>query len=330
MYSHHKKPTAVVQVNKITTPTQFFSLMWNEAIWASLLGDKNFKSKARKQDYLSVDVLKRFFGTILMKGVIGMVSTDDFYKEDFFSLEFDGKSEILPRNIFYEISGNLIFGPKSIYSLLLQNFQRHLIPGYYLTIDEVRIPSRQYECENKKYNPKKPDVWAIESKCLNDSSRYLLHFIYPLGEDVPTPKESVFLFCDYLKTTTRNHHLTMDSNFLSAEDLPLCDSQDVDYGFECTISCKKNRPTQIWKELQKDLPAGYTRLVSNEWMVCTCTLNNGFVNLASNLFEIADKKDLYKPENRRTLLDIYDSTKGYTDDFGHLVKAYYPDEKFLN
>lgn len=324
------KSTSIVKTQKAKLPTDFFSIMWDDQIWQSLVGEKNFTPKARATPYLDVPVMKRFFGQILMKGVIGLVSSDDFHKEELFSVEFEGKSQLLPRNVFSEISGNLIFDPKLIYDILLGNFQRHVIPGYYVTIDEVRIPSRHYQCDVKKYNPKKPDVWAIESKCLNDSSKYLLHFIYPLSESVPTPKESVLIFCEYLQSSTRRHHITMDSNFLSANDVPLCDSEGNVFGFECTISCKKNRPSEIWKPLQEELPHGYTRVVENESRICSCTKSNGFVNLASDLFEISDNKDLYKPEDRRTLLNVYDETKGYTDDFGHLVKAYYPDQTFKN
>jgi Transposase IS4 len=246
--------------------------MWNNEIWQLLVGESNFKSKVRKANYLTVDVLKRFFGTILMKGVIGRVSIEDFYLEKFFSLAFEGKSELLPRDMFFEISGNLVYDLKAIYDVLLANFQRHMCPGYYVTIDEIRIPSRHYDCEEKKYNPKKPDVWAIESKSLHDSSKYLLHFIYPLGDNIPTPKESVILFSKYLKSTRRNHHITLDSNFLSAEDIPLLDDNGDDMGFELTISCMKNRPSKIWKELQKDLPRGYTRVISNDDVVASCTL----------------------------------------------------------
>jgi Transposase IS4 len=329
MYTDRKKPSQAIRVSDCKTPTDFFQKMWDDRIYKLLLGEKNFTPKARKLNYLSVAVLKKFFGMILMKGVIGLVSVND-YETKYFTLEFEGKSNILPRNVFFEISGNLVFDLKPIHNILLENFQSHVQPGYFVTIDEIRIPSRHYNCEDKKYNAKKPDQWAIESKSLNDSSKYLLHFTYPLGDDTPTPKQAVSLFTHYLKTTGRKHHITLDSNFLSAEDIPLVDEEGEDMGFESTISCKKTRPSNIWKELQKDLPRGYTRVISCEDRVVSCTFNNGFVNIASNLFSVKDSKEFYKPSERRTLLEMYDKTKGYSDNFGQLVKSYFPDEKFQN
>lgn len=292
-----------------------------------ILGKENFQSKIRAEPYLTVEVLKRFFGTILMKGVIGLVALEDFYAEKLFSIAFPSSVGLLPKNLFFEISGNLIFPLKDVYDELIGTFQHHMQPGYWTVIDEIRIPSRHYDCPVKVYNNKKPDVWAIESKSLHDSSSYLLHFIYPLAEEKPTPKESVHIFIDYLKTTTRNHHVTCDSNFLSAEDISPLTTKSLKF----TVSCKSNRPSELWSQaLQVGLPQGYTRVVVGAGMVCACTKNNGLVNLASTYFTVEDNKTLYSSEMRRDVLSLYDETKGYADNFGHLVKAYYPDVKFRN
>jgi len=259
--------------------------------------------------------------------VIGLRSVDDFYSEKLFTVEFPSKVSLLPKDIFYEVSANLDIDLKSVYDLLIGSFQAHMCPGYWTEIDEIRIPSRHYDCTIKKYNLKKPDVWAIESKSLHDSTSYLLHFIYPLSDPVPTPKQSVAIFVEYLQKSGRNHHVTCDSNFLAADDIPLLSTKSLKF----TVSCQKNRPSEIWsKGLQVGLAQSYTRVVSGENMVCACTLNNGFVNLASTYFTVEDNQVLYSSEYRRDLLSLYDETKGYADNFGHLVMSYFPDIKFRN
>ena len=121
--------------------------------------------------------------------------------------------------------------------------------------------------------------------------------------------------------------MTCDSNFLSAEDISPLTTKSLKF----TVSCKSNRPSELWSQaLQVGLPQGYTRVVVGAGMVCACTKNNGLVNLASTYFTVEDNKTLYSSEMRRDVLSLYDETKGYADNFGHLVKAYYPDVKFRN
>ena len=50
--------------------------------------------------------------------------------------------------------------------------------------------------------------------------------------------------------------------------------------------------------------------------------------MASTYFTIVDDETLYSSEQRRDMLSLYDETKGFADNFGHLVMAYYPDQKF--
>lgn len=261
-----------------------------------------------------------------MKGVIGLVSVEDFYSDKYFTVtDFKGKELLLPRDMFFEISANINFDLKAIYNILISNFQSCMIPGYFVVVDEIRVPCRHFDCEVKKYNREKPDVWAIESKSLHDNNKYLLHFIYPLDEDVPTPKLSVSIFAEYLQTTGRHHHLTMDSNFYSAADF----HNIINWGFEATISCKSNSPSWIFEDaLMKNLPWGYTRIASNEDCVAVTTRNKGYLNLISNLYTAEDNQDEYVSEDRRTLMNIYDKTKGSADAFGHLYKSYYPNEEF--
>ena len=165
------------------------------------------------------------------------------------------------------ISSKLNFNPEWLHSKLVDMFKFHLVPGY----NELRIPVTHEECMFKSRNREKPDIWPVESKSLHAENNYLLDFINPFRDPPPppTPKESVFEFAEFLKTTDRQHHLVMDSNFLSA--LVLLTLYDL--GFECTISCKTTRPSFIWKKglAFRIRRRGYTGVASSQRLCCACT-----------------------------------------------------------
>jgi len=113
----------------------------------------------------------------------------------------------------------------------------------------------------------------------------------------------------------------MDSNFLSALDLPKLSSM----GFEATASCKYNRPSFIWKEgLAHNLPKGYTRVASSKNLCCLATNNKGLPKIATTLCYAVENTGPFIVKERREVLNIYDSLKGKADFFGHLFKAQYP------
>jgi hypothetical protein len=188
-------------------------------------------------------------------------------------------------------------------------------------VDELRIPVQHESCPFKNHNVKKPDPWAIESKSLHANNGFLLDFTFPLVEKPLTPKEAVFDFAKYLNATGRKHHMVMDSNFLGALDLLELKRN----GVLATASCKRDRPSWIWKNgLEKELPFTYTRVVSSAHMVCVATNNQGIPKLASTLFHAVDDEENYTHEERRTLLALYDSLKDRADKFGQLYKAQFP------
>lgn len=119
----------------------------------------------------------------------------------------------------------------------------------------------------------------------------------------------------------------MDSNFISAEDLPKLSSPRV----LIHAMCSSNRPSWLWKDgLQKDLPRSYTRVAQGKDLVAGATFNNGRCNLASNCFVVVPDEENFTVEERRTLLKMYDKTKGFSDLFGQLTKTYWPGERFQN
>lgn len=51
------------------------------------------------------------------------------------------------------------------------------------------------------------------------------------------------------------------------------------------------------------------------------TFNNGYANIGTSEFSVQEN-------DRRTLLKLYDQTKGFGDAFGQLVSNYNPHQKF--
>jgi len=205
--------------------------------------------------------------------------------------------------------------------MLVGQFQRYVVPGYNVTVDELRIPCHHELCAQKNHNRDKPDIWAIESKSLHAENGYLFDFINPVLDPLPSPSFSVSKFMCTLSKTGRRHHLVMDSNFLSALDIRTIDN----HGFDATISCRSNRPSFIWQHgLAHKLPRGYSRVASSKRMCCVATRNKGTPKIATNLCVAVEGTCSSGVKERRDVLKIYDSLKGKADYFGHLFKAQYP------
>jgi hypothetical protein len=120
------------------------------------------------------------------------------------------KENSLPRKICFDMSNGIDFDLNLVYQLLVSRFQYHLVPGFHVTIDELRIPCHHESCSFKSHNRDKPDIWPIESKSLHADNGYLLDFINPCQGNIPT---SHIHFTKYLKTAYRPHHIIADPNF---------------------------------------------------------------------------------------------------------------------
>ncbi len=263
----------------------------------------------------------RFIGLELMRGYVGVRNMEHMWSEGDVQILFPGKDDALGENIWYAISNGIDFDPDIVHTMLINLYQHYVVPCYHVTVDEIRIPCHHESCPFKNHNRDKPDIWAIESKSLHADNGYLLDFINPCQENIPTPHDSVIHFTNYLKTTTRHHHIVCDSNFLSALDLV----ELWDIGFEATVSCKSNRPSFIWRDgLAKDIPKGYTRVASSKRLCCACTHNQGKPKIATTLCYAVENEAPIGVEERRDILKIYDSFKGKADLFGHLFKSCFP------
>lgn len=256
-----------------------------------------------------------------MCGIIGLANVAYLWNHDGISVDFPTKSKVPSSSIYFALAGNLQFDPKELHSMLTERYKLHLIPGYNVCIDEIRIPCTHEECKYKQHNQQKPDVWAIESKSLHADNGYLLDFIYPIDDAKPSPREAFFQFADWLKTTTRSHHLVADSNFLDATDL----LRLWDYSFEGTISCKSTRPSYLWKKgLVQNLPESYTRVASSKRLCAAAVYNNGVAKLATTRCVAKSQDSSSNVKERRSILTEYDKFKGAADRFGQLYKTTWP------
>ncbi len=270
---------------------------------------------------LTPEDLRKFIGLEVMRGIIGVRNAKMLWSKSEITISYPGKENSLAKNHWFAISHALNFNPNLIHSTLVEHFKLYLVPGYNVTIDEIRIPCHHENCPLKNHNRDKPDVWAIESKSMHAENGYLVDFINPVQDKVPTPKEAVFQFANFLKTTGRHHHLVCDSNFLSATDL----LHLSELNFEATVSCKENRPSFIWKHgLSDKLPVSYSRVASSQRLCCVATKNKGTPKIATTLCYAQEAVLPYIVKERRQILNIYDDLKGKADKFGHYYKSQFP------
>jgi hypothetical protein len=317
----HKKETNGRFLRDFKAPMDFLNALWTDTIVSHICASTQKFYVRGKQVKLTPDQLRKFIGLELMRGVIGIRNLEYMWRTEEIIIQYPGKENSLSKALWYKVSATLSFDPNWLHEKLTTNFQTFLVPGYNILIDEIRIPVGHEDCPVKNHNRDKPDIWAIESKSMHADNGYLIDFINPFLEEVPTPGESVFQFAEVLKKSTRRHHIVCDSNFLSALDI----LKLHDMGFEATCSCKSNRPSFIWKDgLAKKLPRGYTRIASSQRMCCVATRNQGIPKLATTLCTAVEEKNYFTSKERRAVLNIYDDIKGKADYFGHLYKAQYP------
>ncbi len=308
-------------IGEFTSPVHYFEALWTDEIMRHICHETGLITHDSKVEKLTPHMVKMFLGQELIRGYIGVTNMRLLWSTKSIIIDYPGKANALWKNHWFAISNELNFDPAFIHRLLIDRFKLHLVPGYNVTVDEIRIPCTHESCSFKNHNRQKPDVWAVESKSLHADNGYLLDFIYPCQEKVPTPSESLFQFATWLLTTERRHHIVADSNFLSALDLPRLETM----GIQATISCKNTRPSFIWKRgLEEKLPEGYTRIASSQIGCCIVTRNKGKPKIATTLCYAVNDKARADVKERRDVLNIYDNLKGKADYFGHLYKEQYP------
>ena len=317
-------------IRNFKEPVEYLETLWTDEILQSICDETGILEIDQKSFKLVPLDLKRFFAVELMRGIIGIRNVETLWHTDNtknITVNYPFKEKQISKNLWFAISNRLDFNVDNIHYMLIDRFKMHLVPGYNVTIDELRIPINHQNCPFKNHNRDKPDVWAIESKSLHAENGYLLDFINPCQNKLPTTKESIFQFANWLKTTGRLHHIVADSNFLSALDLLTL----YDMNLEATVSCKATRPSFIWKKaLSEKIPRGYTRVASSQRLCCVCTRANGKPKIASTLCYAIDDEDHSEVGERRDILRIYDDFKRNADQFGRLYKCQFPIGKHMN
>lgn len=153
------------------------------------------------------------FGIILkFLRYIGLNSAEYLWGTKDIQVIFPMKANLPAKKNFYAISAHIRYPAKELHTLLVETFKSRLMPGYHVTVDEIRIPCSHSGCSWKTYNPDKPDVWAIESKSFHADNSYLLDFIFPLDENKPTPNEAFFGFA---KNLAKNSYVFKIFKFLT-------------------------------------------------------------------------------------------------------------------
>lgn len=302
-------------------PIDYFNSLFTDDIIAHICKNTGDFKLNGKRSVLSPNDLRKFFALELMRGIIGVRNVKHMWSSKGIVIDYPQKEHSLGKNHWFAISSSLNFDPTYVHEKLNERYQHHVVPGFDVTIDEVRIPSHHYMNPKKNHNRDKPDIWAIESKTLHADNGYLVAFTNPVVDKPLSPSEAVFEFSDYLRTTGRRYNLVMDSNFLSALDLPKLNA----IGLEGTISCKYNRPSWIWKDgLAHRLPKSYTRVASSPRLCCLATHNKGTPKIATTLCYARENKNCIDVKQRRDVLRYYDNFKGKADYFGHLYKSQFP------
>jgi len=70
-----KEDMDILYLRSCKTPTQFFAKFWNSNVWA--LFECKFQSRRMKWKKSKSAVIKNFFGLLLIKSVIGLISIKD-------------------------------------------------------------------------------------------------------------------------------------------------------------------------------------------------------------------------------------------------------------
>jgi hypothetical protein len=153
-------------VKGLALPIQFVEILWNSIEKYLVRENKNldiFKHNQRSIPTLFTNTsLRKFLGTAIMQGITGATSTDMLFQNEGVFIQFPGKEKQLPRRAFGMLGKNLKFDLTHIHQLLIFNFQHHIHPGHFLTIDETRIRETRFSSEHKTFNRNKPAKWGVE------------------------------------------------------------------------------------------------------------------------------------------------------------------------
>lgn len=236
-------------------------------------------------------------------------------------IDYDGKEQKLGWKRWRFINSHLNWNIAKVHEMLCKAFQSHLNLGTFADVDEARIPCGNGQCPFRSYNPQKPDKWAMESLTLSDSSKYLRDFTNPTEEAAPTAFQWLLKCGELLKRRGIKHHITADKRFSNLEQAEKLKEMEV--GF--TICCKVTNPTFLFRDgLAQDLPKWRVHMATKGGLVAESYHQKRKLNLLTSWFTVKEHHGS-KREERLPILQHYDDTKRWTDQFDQLVSSYHFD-----
>lgn len=186
-----QRPIVTRYLRGLATPIDYFSALFTDAILDHICLATGDVVHDGITESLTVNQLKRYFGQELMRGYVGLRDVKLLWTEAPISIDYPNKENRLWKNHWFAISANIAFDSEYVHDALVERFKLHLVPGYNVTIDEIRIPCAHELCPYKNHNRAKPDVWAIESKSLHAENGYLLDSFTPVKTiHLPRPRRS--------------------------------------------------------------------------------------------------------------------------------------------
>jgi hypothetical protein len=134
------KDVTARNIRDFEQPIDFFNALFDKSILNHIakktgtIVHNHFKSQVTQVD------LKKFFGVELMRGYVGVRNIEMLWSQGEFQVSYPNKENALPKNHWFALSNNIVYDPKKIHKKLVDLFKKFVVPGYNVTVDEVRIP----------------------------------------------------------------------------------------------------------------------------------------------------------------------------------------------
>jgi hypothetical protein len=293
--------------------------MWTSAILQHICAQMKCYRNKRGKPKVTISDLRKYFGHVLILAVLGLRRNEDLWREKGIIIDYPGKPWKLGWKKWQFINSHLLFDHKFVHQQLRQNFQKHMQPGRNMCVDEARIPCQNESCPVRSYNPSKPAKWAIESLTLSDSTRYLWDFTNPMEDDAPTPFQWLIICGERLRATGRTHRLTADKRFSNLEQALALKT----LGVESTLCCKPNSPSWLFaNSLSQDLRQWRVHLAEGDGAIAACYHQKKKLCLVTTAFKVEEKEGATR-DDRLPVLQHYDDTKRWTDQFDQLASNFH-------
>lgn len=304
------------------TPGTLFDIMWTPEDMDVMCSWSQQHEPILSLTPPTVTELYQYCGQQLFMGVYQLPSHSDYWHEEVPILAPCIFHQGLSRNRWQLLNAHLHISPEILSSRIRTNFQSHRIPSSQVDIDETRIRfAGRYG--GIIYTPTKPAKRALECYSMADETRYLLDFIPRFKGSKLTPSAVIQQFTSLLPQPSKSYGTYIvvgDSRFGSVDIAEKLHSE----GFLFILANGKARPSFLWKYgLHYNLRQGEEKAAKKGDLLATSTYSRKRVNLLSNAFDVGDSMN-YKPQQ---VLNYYDATKHYVDDFNRHVAEYYYDHR---